>query len=84
MRREDTEGGGREILFKIIVVGYFIFSSKCTRKRLATGLRLEPFGELERSHRPLATVGDHREEIKSSHSLTAVRCAKRREGRQKE
>ena len=29
-----------------------IFSSKCTKKRLAAGLRPDPLGELKRSPRP--------------------------------
>ena len=34
-------------VFKITIIGYFMFSSKYTKKRLA-GLRPDPLGELKR------------------------------------
>ena len=34
-----------------MVTGGMIFSSKCTKKRLAAGLRSDPLGELKRSPR---------------------------------
>ena len=37
-----------------MVTGGTIFSSKCTKKRLAAGLRPDPLGELKRSPRPLS------------------------------
>ena len=49
--RRETDG---EILFKTIVARGFIFSSKCTRKRLANGLCLDPLGSLSA---PLAPNG---------------------------
>jgi len=54
------------------------------QKLLAAGLRPDPTGEPKRSPDPLAIVGGHREETKSSHSIAAVRCAKCREGRHEE
>ena len=39
-----------------MVTGGVIFSSKCTKKRLAAGLRPGPLGELERSPNPLAAI----------------------------
>ena len=62
-----------------------IFMSKCTKKHLEAGLRPDPTGEPKRFPKiHIDTVGGHREETKSSHSLAAVRCAKCREGRQEE
>jgi len=39
---------------KIVATRCLDFSSKCTKMRLAAGLRPDPLGELERSPRPLA------------------------------
>ena len=39
-----------------MVTGGMIFSSKCTKKHLAAGLRRDPLGELKRSPDPLAAI----------------------------
>ena len=52
IRDQHTQGDRREILFKTIVARCFIFSSKCTRKRLAAGLRPDPLWELKRFPSP--------------------------------
>ena len=39
-----------------MVTGGTIFSSKCTKKRLAAGLRPDQLGKLKRSPRPLAAI----------------------------
>ena len=40
-----------------MIIKSVLFSLECTRKRLATGLRPDPLGEIKRSPRPLAVLG---------------------------
>ena len=56
-----------------VIVRNLIFTSKCTKKHMAAGLRPDLLGELERSLRPLAAVAVVVEWIIASDSLVADR-----------
>ena len=56
--------------------------SKFTKNIWRPGSARIPLGSLRAPSDPLAIVGGHREETKSSHSLAAVRCTKCSEGKQ--
>ena len=61
-----------------------IVMSKCTKNIWRPGSARIPLESLSTPPDPLAIMGGHREETKSSNSLAAVRCVKCREGKQEE
>ena len=74
----ELEGGVGHFYFKQLLLE--IVMSKCTKNIWRSGSARIPLGSPSAPPDPLAIVGGHREETKSSHSLAAVRCAKCREG----
>ena len=52
-----NRGSGREKVLNPIIARYFIFSLKCTKKRLTAGLRPYPLGTLSAPPSPLAAMG---------------------------
>jgi len=70
-----------------VITRSVLFSLKCTRNRLAAGLRPDPLGELERSPRPPSRnrgLGPAGREGKGGNGKGGERGGKGREGKKRE